>query len=89
MSRDDQETSSSALRNTPELIVKQVEAAAVQHYQAERFDRARELLSKLLQMRPDSVQYWTLLGVCYRRQGKKAAGAQVLQGGRRARRYLP
>ena len=67
------------LTSTPDLVVKQVEVAAVQHYQAERFERARDLLSKLLQMRPQNVEYWTLLGVCYRRQGKRAAALKCFK----------
>jgi predicted Zn-dependent protease len=58
-----------AMEATPDLIVMQLEAAAIDHYQAERLDRAQDYLDKLVAMRPENVDYWSLLGVVLRRQG--------------------
>ena len=58
---------------TPDLIVDQIEAAAITHYQDDRLDRSRALLEKLLLMRPNHAPYWTLLGVIYRRQERRPA----------------
>lgn len=66
-------TTAERLALTPDIIVDQLEAAAIEHYQNERLGRARGLLEKLLLMRPEHAPYWTLLGVIYRRQERRPA----------------
>lgn len=70
---------SEAMEATPDLIVMQLEAAAIEHYQAKRLDRARDYLDKLVAMRPENVDYWALLGVVHRRQGNLVPALKALR----------
>lgn len=70
---------SEAMEAAPDLIVMQLEAAAIEHYQAERLDRAQDYLDKLVEMRPENVDYWALLGVVHRRQGHLVPALKALR----------
>lgn len=68
-----------ALEMTPDIIVDQLEATALEYYQAGRLDRARDYLDKLVMMRPKRANYWALLGVVFRRQNRRAAALTALK----------
>lgn len=68
-----------ALEMTPDIIVDQLEATAIEYYQAGRLGRAREYLDKLVMMRPERANYWALLGVVFRRQDRRAAALGALK----------
>ncbi|MFU8803537.1 MAG: tetratricopeptide repeat protein [Bradymonadaceae bacterium] len=75
---DKENMRSEAMRATPDLVVFQLETTAIEHYQAERLDRAGEFLEKLVEMRPENVDYWALLGVIRRRQGRRIPALEAL-----------
>ncbi len=72
-------TTLDSLEMTPDIIVDQLEATALEYYGRDQLDRARQYLDKLVKMRPKKVRYWTLLGVVYRRQKRRAAALNCLK----------
>ncbi len=68
-----------ALEMTPDIIVKQLEASAMEYYRLEKFDRARDYLEQLVMMRPHEASYWTLLGVIYRRRKRRGSALQCFK----------
>lgn len=72
-------TSKNALRNTPDAVVAQLEAAAVKLYGKQKLTRARGYLEQLIVMRPENAKYWALLGVIWRRQKQRGAALKCLK----------
>ncbi len=68
-----------AWESTPDLVVLAVDAQARRLYGDERLDRARELYEKLVRMRPKGSQYWAMLGVIHRRQGRLVRALKALE----------
>jgi predicted Zn-dependent protease len=67
-----------ALKAAPDVVVLQIETAALEHYRGERLDRAAEYLEQIVQMRPENGDYWCLLGVVYRRLGRRIEALKAL-----------
>jgi predicted Zn-dependent protease len=68
-----------ALEMTPDIIVDQLAASAMEYYRRDKLDRARNYLDQLVMMRPKEAEYWALLGVIHRRQDRRAAALQCLK----------
>lgn len=68
-----------ALEMTPDIIVEQLEASAMEYYRKGELRRSRDYLEQLVMMRPEEASYWTLLGVIYRRQKRRAAALNCLK----------
>lgn len=68
-----------ALEMTPDIIVDQLAASAMEYYRRDKLDRARDYLDQLVMMRPEEAEYWALLGVVHRRQKRRAAALQCLK----------
>ena len=63
----------------PAWVVMTIQAQAEDHYGAGRLERAGESYERLVEMRPKASQYWAMLGVVARRQGRWVAGLKALQ----------
>ncbi|MBA2664459.1 MAG: hypothetical protein H0U74_19385 [Bradymonadaceae bacterium] len=68
-----------APHDMPIFMLAQLEHTAMVLYETEQFDRAAEHLRMMVQMCPHKGDYWSLLGVTYRRQNLKAAALKALQ----------
>lgn len=68
-----------AWQAAPDPVVLAIEQQARQFYSEDRLDRALDLVEKLVKMRPDTSQYWALLGVIHRRQDRLVAALQALE----------
>lgn len=60
-------------------IVQQLEACALTYYKQDELIRARNYVEKLVKIRPENAQYWTLLGVICRRQDQRGPALQFLK----------
>jgi predicted Zn-dependent protease len=67
------------LTHTPDAIVAQLEACAVEFYGKKKLARARSYLEQLVLMRPDDAKFWALLGVVCRRQNRRGAALKCLK----------
>lgn len=84
MTEEDQEdialeTTADSLEMTPDIIVDQMEATAVEYYRRDDLERAGDYLEKLVQMRPDEADYWCLLGVIHRRRDRRGSALRCLK----------
>jgi len=67
------------LRKTPDHVVMQCEATAMEFYRRDQLDRALDMLEKLVLIRPDEPTYWTLMGVVFRRKNRRAPALSCLR----------
>ena len=81
MSEENQEKTAQqkAWQATPNMVVTTIADQALALYSEGRLERARDLLLKLVKMRPGSSTFWSLLGVIYRRQNRPVTALQCLQ----------
>lgn len=79
MSSNEKTKTQQAWEATPDLAVLAIEKQARKFYAEERLDRARELLEKLVKMRPQVGPYHALLGVIHRREDRWVPALQCLQ----------
>lgn len=75
----EQSSTQKAWQATPDMAVLAVEQQARELYAEGRLNRARELVEKLVKMRPEVSQYWALLGVIHRRNDELVQALQCLQ----------
>lgn len=64
---------------TPDMVVITIMEQVKTFYGEGRLDRARELLEKVVKMRPAANQAWAFLGVIHRRQDRLVKALQCLQ----------
>lgn len=75
----DKTNAPNALEETPDAVVAQLEAAAAKLYSQKKLSTARNYLEQLVVMRPENAEYWTLLGVIWRRQNQRGAALKCLK----------
>ncbi|RAL23105.1 hypothetical protein DL240_09490 [Lujinxingia litoralis] len=78
-SEKEQSSTERAWQAAPDIVAAQVQALARKYYEQGELDRAREVLEKLVKMRPRCAWAHALLGVVQRRQGRMVKALESLQ----------